>query len=357
MRILILLLFSLAFGACGQQSGTATTGAAAKKSAKKAHLVEVTRAAAAVVSSSSNWHGSLDYNKRVNIFNQEKGRITYFPFREGDTVKAGAVLMRMDDRLLRAERGKLVAQIRQARTDRTRIQRLVKQQHISADELDRASTQLAVYEAEQKLLDIRIGYFEIKAPFSGVITERLVNEGDAVTENSHLLTLSDEDSLTARVQVSESMLSSISTAMAATVVIPSTGDKHPGSIARIYPKLHPTTRQATVEITFNDVPKHLFSGQSVLAEIAGVRKKRILVPLAALKRDAEGEHVFLLKDDGKAYRQAVNSAAYYEGQVEITQGIDAGDTVITKGFLGLSNGKQVKIAGQAEKQTAKADKP
>ncbi|MFW2438623.1 MAG: efflux RND transporter periplasmic adaptor subunit, partial [Arenicellales bacterium] len=213
-------------------------------------------------------------------------------------------------------------------------------------ELDQANTQLAVYNAEKNLLDIRIGYFLIKAPFSGIVTERFVNKGDAVSAQQHLLTLSNHQSLVAKVQVSESALSSLTKSMPATIIIPSSGANYTGKISRIYPKLHPNTRQATVEITFDEIPEKLFSGQSVLAEIKGVRKNRILVPLSALKRDGDGEHVFLLKDDGKAHRQAVISSSYIAGKVEITQGIKNNDKIITRGFLGLSNGKAVKVSGE-----------
>ena len=87
----------------------------------------------------------------------------------------------------------------------------------------------------------------------------------------------------------------------------------------------------------------------MLAEIKGVRKNRILVPLSALKRDSEGGHVFLLKDDEEAHRQSVISSSYIAGKVEITQGVKNGDKVIIRGFLGLSNGKAVKVSGDKGK--------
>lgn len=345
MRVTIIFLLSLMLAACNAEP-EASIAAVKKKKKTKVHLVEMVTAASVASSTVSNWHGSLEYNERVHIYNQEKGRIDSFPYREGDLVKKGELLVHMDDRLLRAEKDRLLAQIVQAKSDWKRIKRLVNKQAISAEELEKAKTQLAIYDAEKKILDIRIGYFKIRAPFSGIVTERFANQGDAVSEQEHLLTLSNHRSLVAKVQVSESAQSSLEKDMPASIIIPSSGKKYAGKIARIYPKLHPSTRQATVEITFNKLPNKLFSGQSVLAEIKGVRKNRVLVPLSALKRDADGEHIYLLKDDGKAYRQAVISAAYIAGKVEITQGVKRGDKVITRGFLGLNNGKRVKVTGK-----------
>ena len=342
---------------------TETFAAAHEKKQKKEqeHLVEIVNAKAMSTSLSNKWYGSLEYNELVNIYNQEKGRIDTFPFKEGDSVKKGQLLIHMDDRLLRAEKSRLLAQIAQAKTDQIRIQSLVKKQALSAGELEQANTQLAVLNAERSLIDIRISYFTIKAPFSGIVTERFVNKGDAVSEQRHLLTLSKFNSLVAKVQVSESALASLILGGPATIIIPSTGANYVAKVSRIYPKLHPTTRQATVEITFNVSPKNLFSGQSVLAEISGSQKNRILIPLAALKRDGEGEHVFILKEENdnsvKAHRQAVISSNYIAGKVEITQGIKADDKIISRGFLGLSEGKTVKVSAidniPLNKKTAK----
>lgn len=330
-----------------------------QKKKKQPHLVEVVTAEYSTANTVNKWHGSLEYSKLVKIYNQEKGRIDSFPFREGDRVEKNATLVHLDDRLLRAEKSKLLAQIAQAKTDRNRIQTLVKKRALSAGELDQAKTQLAIYNAEKNLLDIRLSYFSIGAPFAGIITERFANKGDAVPAEQHLLTLSDHRSLVAKVQVSEKALDSITMGMPATVIIPISGARISGQISRIYPKLHPTTRQATVEIKFDEPPENLFSGQSVIAELNNAKKERILIPLAALKRDGEGEHVFLLKTDGKAYRQPVTSSNYIAGKVEITEGLQQGDEIITRGFLGLNNGKKVSISGSikteetADKQKSK----
>lgn len=343
-RISLLFLISIIMMAI--VAGSIATATAAENNNKNAHLVEVTQAEITKSNTSNNWFGSLYFNELVNIYNQEKGRIDSFPFKEGDLVKKNQIMVHLDDRLLRAEKTKLLAQISQAKTDLNRIQVLVNKQALSTGELDQAKTQLAIYDAEKNLLDIRLSYFTITAPFTGIVTDRFANEGDAVSAQQHLLTLSNTNSLVAKVQISETALPSLKTDAPATIIIPSSGEKYPGKISRIYPKLHPSTRQATVEIIFDKNPENLYSGQSVLAEIKGTTKDRILIPLAALKRDGEGEYVFLLKEDGKAHRQPVISAAYISGKVEITRGIQLNDRIITRGFLGLHNGKPVKISGE-----------
>lgn len=272
MRPRISLLFLIGTIITAITAISFATVTAAEKNKKSIHLVEVVNAETTESNTANNWYGSLYYNELVNIYNQEKGRIDSFPFKEGDLVTKNQTLVHLDDRLLRAEKTKLLAQIAQAKTDRNRIQVLVKKQALSAGELDQANTQLAIYNAEKNILDIRLSYFKITAPFSGVITDRFANEGDAVSAQQHLLTLSDNDSLVAKVQISETALPSLKISAPATIIIPSSGEKYAGKISRIYPKLHPSTRQATVEITFDKSPLNLYSGQSVLAEIKGARK-------------------------------------------------------------------------------------
>ena len=75
--------------------------------------------------------------------------------------------------------------------------------------------------------------------------------------------------------------------------------------------------------------------------------KRLLIPFAAVRRDRGGEFVYLLVD-GKAHKTAVRSGIRIKNRVEILDGVNSGDRVIARGFLGLTPGKQVVLAGQAD---------
>ncbi|CAA6804485.1 MAG: Probable Co/Zn/Cd efflux system membrane fusion protein [uncultured Thiotrichaceae bacterium] len=308
-----------------------------------AHLVEAITLQPSESTITQKWFGSLHFNEIVRLYNQEEGRILAFSLREGETIKRNASILRLDDRLLRADREKKQAEISQAKTDVKRLQRLINQQVISADELDKAKTARAILEAEAKLLDIRLSYFKITAPFSGIVTERHINAGDAISKHTHLLTLANPKSLVVHIRVNEKPLLKLRDGQATTIEIPSTKQQYQGKILRRHPQLDPATRQGIVEVMFDTPPDNVFAGQSATVTLTEAKQERLLIPLAALQRDQQSEFVYLIDENNKAVRTPVTSGEYFPNTVEINSGIHVGAQIITRGFLGLKHGKLVKI--------------
>lgn len=314
-----------------------------KKKKAKTHLVEAITLQASESAVTQQWFGSLHYNEIVRLYNQEEGRILAFALREGDTVSKNDELVRLDDRLLRADREKKQAEISQAKSDVKRLQRLIGRQVISADELEKAKTSKAILEAEAKLLNIRLSYFAITAPFSGVVTERHINVGDAISKHTHLLTLANPSSLIVQIRVNEKPLLKLRDGQTATITIPSSQQKYSGKILRRHPQLDPATRQGIVEVMFDNPPDNIFAGQSATVMLTEAKQKRLLIPLSALQRDQQSEFVYVIDDNNKAIRTSVTSSEYFPDTVEIVSGLEAGQQLITRGFLGLKPGKAVKV--------------
>ena len=169
-------------------------------------LVETTTCATRAVAHTVTRTGTLRALREVRLFNQEEGRVAELPFFEGDRVDEGAVLARLDDTLLRAQLAKASATRKQAASDLERLTRLKSRSMISDDELNRAETGLEVAEAELDLLRTRLGYSTIRAPFAGIVSERLLEVGDIAPRFTHLLSLFDPGSLVIEVTLSELLL-------------------------------------------------------------------------------------------------------------------------------------------------------
>ena len=88
------------------------------------------------------------------------------------------------------------------------------------------------------------------------------------------------------------------------------------------------------------------SGQFARVKFSVAALDRTVIPFGALRRDRDGEYVFLVNAEGKARRVGVRSGRRLADEVEVLEGVRAGDQVVLRGFLGLSNGKQVTVAGQ-----------
>lgn len=334
-----LLLFATA--ACNDKPAAKPN---AHKKPSGTHLVEVIETRLENVNTSHQRTGTLRARRKVRIHSQEEGRITKAPFFEGDRVKQGDILIQIEDDLLRAQLDKAGATLRQARVDLKRLLGLVRKRAASEDEKARAQTALDVALADQKLLQTRLAYTRIPAPFSGVISERKVEPGDLVAKHDHLLTLSDPASMIIEIHLSELLMPAIRPGDPVTVRIDALGtNSFPGSILRIHPELDHLTRQGIVEVVLDPVPAGARAGQFARVTLETAKQERLLVPFAALRRDRKGEFVYRLDKENRAHRTTVRSGIRLADRIEIIEGLDQGLQIVSRGFLGLSEGKKVKI--------------
>ncbi|MCP4126417.1 MAG: efflux RND transporter periplasmic adaptor subunit [Gammaproteobacteria bacterium] len=339
LLLLTTLLASITLTGCSE--APPATPAATKPTP---HLVEVDRVEWKPVSTAQERTGSLRSRRLVRIHNQEEGRVIELPHFEGDLVEAGQLLISMEDALLKAQLAKARATTSQAHLDLERISNLVDRRAASKDELARVNTRLEVAQAEQKLLETRLSYTRITAPFRGVISHRYVEPGDAVAKHTHLLTLIDPQSLITEIRISELLLPHIAAGDIAKVRIDALGDEQfTGRVLRIHPELDPATRQGVVEVILDPVPNGARAGQFARVTLETARVQRMLIPFGAVRHDRLGAFVYLLDQENKVRRTPVRSGIRVADQIEILDGLKPDQQVISRGFLGLSDGKQVQI--------------
>lgn len=310
----------------------------------KAHLVEAVIASLSPVAVERVRNGSLRARREVKIHNQEDGQVIKLPYFEGDRVNKGDMVVRLDDKLLRAQLNRAQATRHQAQQDLDRIRDLFKKKLVSDEELSRAETALEVARADEQVLKTRLSYTTIRSPLSGIVTERLSEPGNIAERYTHLLTISDPTSLVTEVTVSELLISKLAVDDPVQVTVDALGDKiFHGRISRIFPNLDPVTRRGTVEVELKPVPKGARPGQLCRVTLTTHAAQRLVIPFSALRRDQTGGYVYIVDEGNVVHRSPVVSGLRIGEQVEILKGLDQGQRVVTKGFLDLVVGKQVKI--------------
>lgn len=355
LRLLALTVVLAALVACGEKSGDSAHGAKAKDTPIAVSVAAVSSTALAQPLVRS---GTLRARRSVKLYSQEEGRIEALSVFEGDKVAAGAVVARLDDRLLSAEVRKAEAVRRQAEQNLRRVQQLAARKLVSTDEQQRADTALQVATAEASLLQTRLGYATLRAPFAAVVTERKVEPGDAVPRFAHLLTLADPQSLMIDVAVSELVLPTLKVDAAVAVSIDALGaPRFVGRITRIHPTVAADTRQGIVEVALTPVPDGAQAGQLARVYLPGEMLQRLSIPLAALRRDPSGEYVFTVDAANTAHRVGVKSGVALGERVEILEGLQDGDRVVTRGFIDLADGKPVQIPVQPPIQATDTPTP
>jgi len=348
-RTNLCILFSI--GAVTLLSACSEDGA--NKKGSKAHLVEVATVVQQPLEYTSDRAGTLRALREVKLFNQEEGRVVKVLAREGDQVKKGQPLAMLDARLLQAELDKANAKQRQAELNLQRLRRLVPQKLVSEDTLTRAETELDVARADARVLKTRVSYMTIRAPYAGEVADRRTEPGDVAPKHTHLMTLVDSTSLVTEVPVSELLLSRLQKNDRADVRIDALGKAiYPGKISSIYPTIDPATRLGKIEVSLSPVPRGARAGQFCRVTLHSRTSNPIVIPFSALRRDADGEFVFVVDKNNKVIRQSIVSGLRLTDRLEVIDGLQPGQQVVKKGFLGLAAGDKVKRVTVNQETTA-----
>ncbi|HID49918.1 MAG TPA: efflux RND transporter periplasmic adaptor subunit, partial [Chromatiales bacterium] len=298
--------------------------------------------------------GSLQAVTWVRLFNEEPGRIIELPYQPGDAVEAGTLLVRIDDRLIRAELNKANANLKQAKVDLRRLRTLSQKQLASQDELARAETALILAQAEVNLLQTRLDHTRIKAPFAGIISERFFEPGDVVSLHSHILSLIDPRRLKVVVRISELLLANLEPGEVVQVRVDALGEQYyPATVARVFPTIDPRTRKGYLEARLQDLPPGARPGQLSRVRIHTESTPRLNVPFAAIRYDSRGEYVYRIGADDTAHQVRIRTGIHLGNRIEVIEGLAEGDRVIVKGFIGLRDGSQVKPVAATEEPAPK----
>ncbi len=345
MRIFTLILgFALLLAVYNQSPQQLVATRHARKSV--AHLVETTIVTRQSLSTRAVYTGTLRARRIARIFTEERGRIIRLPYYEGDAVRKNALLVQLDDALLRAKLDKAIASHKYARINAQRYKKLAKQKIASADELSRALMEQEIARAEEQILRTQLSYTKIKAPFAGIITKRFAEPGDILSANTQVLTLIDPSSLVIDVELSELLLSKLKLKYPVSVSIDALGTKtFQGKISRIYPSIEPNKRLGKIEVTLQPLPKKAREGQFCRITIKRKISPKLTLPYSAIRRDNQGEYVFIVDKNNKARRQTIYIGQRFADKVAILKGLTNGQEVVIKGFLGLHEGKLLQKKG------------
>lgn len=310
----------------------------------RSQLVSVASVIHSPMSSVEVLPATLEANRRVDIFNQEDGLILDIKVFEGDIVQQGQLLVKLESRLVQAELQKAKISHRQAALELKRITKLRQRKLATEEALAQAQTKLELARAEESVLQTRFEYSLIKAPFNGTISQRLKEPGNIAAKYSHILTLVDTETLKAKVALSEFLLPSVRIGSPVTLQIDAVGaTRYPAVISRIYPTIDKTTRQGTIEIRLENPPAQAKPGQLSRILLKLETTALLHAPLSAIKHNVNGSYVYKVIKN-KAVLTQVTTGIQMGNRIQITSNLNAGDKLVTQGFLGLSNNSNVKIA-------------
>jgi membrane fusion protein (multidrug efflux system) len=292
--------------------------------------------------------GSLRSNESVMLRPEVSGRIASIGFRDGQTVRRGQVLVALDATLNEAEVAQARAEFDLANSNLKRTDDLASKSFVSSSAQDQAASSVQVAEARLKLAEARLAKMRIVAPFDGVVGIRNVSIGDYVKDGTDLVNIEDIRTLKVDFRLPERYFTQVKAGLQVEVTADALpGARYLGSVDAINPRVDASGRSLEVRAKLDNTDGRLRPGMFARVRVLlGDRPDALMVPEEAVVPLGDDFFVYTVTD-GKARRVRVKLGVRREAQVELTEGVRAGDVVITAGIRVQRDGQPVRVVGAA----------
>ena len=288
-------------------------------------------------------NGTFISNEEVELRSEISGKITKILFKEGQPIKKGTLLIKINDAELQATLKKNLSKESLARDKEYRVKQLFNKDLTSQQEYDNALSELHSTEADVEFTKAQLDKTEIRAPFDGIIGLRSVSEGSYISPTSKIATLQNINPVKVDFSVPQKYFGIVKEGKIILVKIASTGRTYSGKIYAVEPKIDQSSRTVQVRAIIPNDKRELTPGAYVEINIVLQDiKDAIMVPSEAIIPDVQGEKVFVYRN-GIAVPQLVTQNIRTENEVQVIKGLNVGDTIIVSGIIQLKPNAPVKL--------------
>lgn len=307
--------------------------------------------------------GKIEAENSANLSTRMMGYVTKIHVQVGQKVGAGQLLVSINNTDLQAKKAQVDASILQAtagynnaKKDYDRFVNLFKQQSASQKELDDMTARYEMAKAglegaKQMRNEVmaQFSYSNITAPFSGVVTNTFIKEGDMANPGMPLISIEGASRLQVTAMVSENDIASIKKGMAARVLVKSSNTMINGKVGEVSLSAKNTGGQYLVKINLDKTDSSVLSGMFVNVQfpvenkIKTVQPDRVLVPENALVKQGQLTGIYTIGEGNSAILRWLRIGKTFGNQVEIISGLSSDEQYIISAEGKLYNGAIVSI--------------
>lgn len=346
--VLILVLAGLGAGAwylTAQSAGTRTTDGT-EAAVDAAVLVEVAAARVDVVEQHVEAVGTLRARQAILVKPNAAGRVTSIRFEAGQWVEKGEILLTLDSEIEEASVAEASAMLEDAKAQYERARRLLANNTVAQARVDELRAAYAAAQARLAAADRRLRDRAIRAPFAGVVGLREVDLGARIDESTVVTTLDDLSAVELEFSVPEVFFGRVRRGQAVTATTAAFPDRtFAGAVTGIDARIDPVTRSFRVRAELPNSDMTLAAGLfMVVRATLGARFDAVLIPEQAVVTEGRSTYVFRVRDS-TAERVDVRLGQRRVGEVEVVEGLQAGDRVVTAGLQRVRDGVPVRLRG------------
>ncbi|MDR3366377.1 MAG: efflux RND transporter periplasmic adaptor subunit [Prevotellaceae bacterium] len=288
--------------------------------------------------------GTLTASEEVDLSFESSGRITVLNIDEGQKVQKGALLAKINDNELQAQRDKINVQLKLAEDREQRQRTLLEREAISRESYEQSLAEMQALKADLAQIEAKIEKSSIVAPFDGIIGLRYTSEGAFVSPGTLVTKLICISPLKVDFSIPERYAGNVHTGMTVFFAVDGYLKPFEAKVYAIEPRVDSKTRTITMRAMYANTREILKPGRYVSVELQlKLFNDAISIPTEALIPEMDGNLVYLYRS-GKAQPVAVQTGIRTETEIQITSGLAVGDTLITSGILQLRTGLPVQLA-------------
>jgi membrane fusion protein, multidrug efflux system len=302
-------------------------------------MVDVMIAKTENFSSDVEVNGSVLSIEMVELHPEISGRITSLNIPDGGKVNAGTLLVKINDAELQAQLEQQKIQLDLANKTEQRYKQLLSINGINQADYDLAISQVNNIKANIKVINAQIDKTTIKAPFSGQLGLRMVSPGAYVTPQTTITTLQQTDKVKIDFTIPEAYKELIAVGNTVQVQTNGTDEKKMATIIAIEPQINIATRNMKVRAIVNT---GTISPGAFVKILLTKKAHGIIVPTNAIIPDALSNLVVVVKN-GKAVFTKVETGLRKSDFIEISKGLEPGDSIVVSGVLFVRPNVKVKV--------------
>ena len=319
-----------------------------KNQTKKATLVKVVTVLNKTQSIDIESLGTSRANQAIFINSAQDDYIKSVHFKDGDIVKAGQLLIQLNNAQEKAQVLELTVNLKEDKRQLNRLTKLAKTQSTAKSLLDEQQAKYESSLAQLEAAKVKLSEMSIKAPFDGMLGQRLVSQGAYITSSSEITTLDDISIIKVDFNIPEKYLSHLHTGMNVKAKSPAYHDKFfNGEVTHIGSRVNPTTRSVLITARFTNQNHQLRAGMLLHTYLQLSELTALQVPEKSIIPIQENHFVYIVEDN-TAVKKQVEIGVRHSGLVEIKSGLNEGDVIITEGIIKIKQGSTVRTEGEAK---------
>lgn len=287
---------------------------------------------------------TLEAEQEATVVSKVRGIVNEIYVEEGDQVKAGQTIAQIEDEQYQIELDRAKATLNRLENEYNRNKQLFERELVSAETFQNAQYEYESQKAAYDLAKLNLEYTTIKSPISGVVSERFVKKGNMVGTDQQVFHVTDFTPLQAILYIPEHEMTKIRKGQTAEIRVDAMpGETFMGQVERISPVVDSETGTFKVTVYVNQTKDVLRPGMFGRVKIVyDTRENTRMIPKSAIMSEDLAQSVYVIRDS-LAFKKAIQTGYTNGTNVEVVDGLDDGEIVVTIGQGSLQDSSKVNI--------------